>query len=133
MFLFINTAKENKIEVALFVVDKNKIKILRQISSKSLSDSLLILIDRLFKKEKITADKLKKIFVIKGPGPFTAVRIAIATANALAYGLKIPVIGVEFEKDKNIEYLIRHSLNQNKKEKKYVKDFDKKLIFFNIK
>lgn len=123
MFLFINTAEQNKTEVAIFIADKDKIKILRQIKSKSKSDKILVLIDKLFKKEKITADNIKKIFVIKGPGPFTAVRIAIATANALAYGLKIPVIGVEFKKDKNIQDLIMSVLNKNKnaKAKKYVK------------
>lgn len=123
MFLFINTAEQNKTEVALFNIVKNKIKILSKISSKNLSDKILVLIDKLLKKEKITPDKLKKIFVIKGLGPFTAIRIAIATANTLAYGLKIPIIGIEFKKDKNIQDLIMSVLNKNKnaKTKKYIK------------
>ena len=123
MFLFINTAKQEKTEAALFNIDGNKIKILSKISSKNLSDKILVLIDKLLKKEKITAGKLKKIFVIKGPGPFTAVRIAIATANTLAYGLKIPIIGVEFKKDTNIQDLITNILNKERRTwaKKYVK------------
>ena len=124
MFLFINTAEQNKTEAALFIANKNKIKILCQIKSKSKSDNLLVLIDKLLKKEKITANKLKKIFVVKGPGPFTAIRIAIATANTIAYGLKIPVIGVEFEKNKSIEYLIKRFLNKNTKAKEYVKPIE---------
>ena len=124
MFLFINTAEQNKTEIAFFSVDKNKIKILRRISSKSLSDNLLVLIDKLLKKERITANKIEKIFVVKGPGPFTAVRIAIAAANAFAYGLKIFVVGVEFKKDKSIEYLIKRSLNQNTKAKNYINSIE---------
>ncbi|NCF75432.1 MAG: tRNA (adenosine(37)-N6)-threonylcarbamoyltransferase complex dimerization subunit type 1 TsaB [Xanthomonadaceae bacterium] len=130
MFLFINTARKNKIEVALFDINKNnKIKILNKMTSRAKSDKLLIIIDKLLQKEKASLGKLKRIFVVNGPGPFTAVRMAIATANTLAYGLNIPVRGVKFEKNKNIENLIKFYCQPLKdmKIKKYVKpreDFD---------
>ena len=38
--------------------------------------------------------------MVKGPGPFTAVRIAIAHANTFSYALDIPVFGVKYEEDK---------------------------------
>lgn len=35
------------------------------------------------------------IIVYKGPGSFTGLRIGIAVANALAYGLQVPITGEE--------------------------------------
>jgi len=37
---------------------------------------------------------IKGIAVVKGPGSFTSLRIGIATANALAYGFGIRVLGI---------------------------------------
>ena len=42
---------------------------------------------------------VKNIFVVEGPGAFSALRIGIATANALSYGWKIPVIGIKLKKE----------------------------------
>lgn len=36
---------------------------------------------------------IEGIVVFKGPGSFTGLRIGISLANALAYGLRIPVVG----------------------------------------
>lgn len=51
-------------------------------------------IKELLKKAKIEWLQLNKIAVIKGPGPFTALRISIAVANTLAYGLNLPIWGI---------------------------------------
>ncbi len=37
--------------------------------------------------------KVSGIVVFAGPGSFTGLRIGITVANALAYGLKVPIVG----------------------------------------
>lgn len=38
-------------------------------------------------------DDLTGIIIFRGPGSFTGLRIGITVANALAYGLNVPVVG----------------------------------------
>jgi len=59
----------------------------------SQSEKLLPAIDALIKDSKASG-KLKGVGVVTGPGGFTSVRIGVAVANALSYGLKIPVVGL---------------------------------------
>ena len=69
------------------------------------------------------------IIVVQGPGGFTSLRIGIATANAMAWALQIPIIGVESNikslviSDKEIresdEKLIKSGLKKIKKIKKF--------------
>jgi len=77
------------------------------------SELALKTIDQLLKKNQITNDKLSKpnyklqvtnykleeIIVISGPGDFSAVRIGISIANALAYAWNVPIKAVELEKE----------------------------------
>ncbi|MDR0957206.1 MAG: tRNA (adenosine(37)-N6)-threonylcarbamoyltransferase complex dimerization subunit type 1 TsaB [Candidatus Nomurabacteria bacterium] len=41
--------------------------------------------------------KLSGVVVFRGPGSFTGLRIGITTANALAYGQNIPIVGTNGE------------------------------------
>jgi len=65
------------------------------------------------------------IIVVQGPGGFTSLRIGIATANAMAWALQIPIVGVEWKmsKDDPVELqdkqLINFGLNKIKKIKKF--------------
>ena len=40
---------------------------------------------------------IKGIVVFEGPGSFTGLRIGIATANAMAYGLQVPIVATQSE------------------------------------
>lgn len=91
MILLISTYDNSHFAIAV-----GEEKILRKkIVRKSFQQSELLLfeIDKLIQK-----NKLKNIIVVSGPGAFSGLRIGIATANALAYALKIPVVGVELKK-----------------------------------
>lgn len=115
MFLYINTAEDNKTEAALIDVSKaDNVKVINKVSSKIKSDRLLEVVDKLLQKEKITPKKLKGVFVVKGPGPFTAVRIGIALANTFSYALNIPAFGVEYEEGKNTKEMVDKTLKMVK-------------------
>lgn len=92
LILGLNTATSIS-QIALISDDKvlveNSWKAERNESEKLLPE-LQKLLDKTGKKWK----DLDKLVVVQGPGPFTALRVSIAVANALAYGLSIPVIGV---------------------------------------
>ncbi|PIR94386.1 hypothetical protein COT97_01615 [Candidatus Falkowbacteria bacterium CG10_big_fil_rev_8_21_14_0_10_39_11] len=58
------------------------------------SERLLDEIEKIIKKDKNELSDLGRIIVVIGPGDFSALRIGVATANALAYSLGIEVVGV---------------------------------------
>ncbi len=106
MQLYINTSQKNQIKVA--VKQGNKILIENNIIVEyNQSEKLLPTIDKMLKLKKINLKKIKKI-IVSNQGDyagFTALRIGIATANALGYALGIPV-----QSDKN-----NKTINKNKK------------------
>lgn len=85
---FIDTTKREEIKVGLGINGKHFEK-----KSKSQSDQILSLIDKLLKEKKIKLNQLDQIKVNIGPGSFTGIRIGISVANALGFALKIPVNG----------------------------------------
>ncbi len=66
-------------------------------SKKNLSSTLLVEIDKLLKRNKVKLKDLSGIAAYLGPGSYTGLRIGITTANALAYSLNIPIVGVRGE------------------------------------
>lgn len=57
------------------------------------SQTALILIDKLLKRNNIKPADLSEIEVNTGPGSFTGTRVGVAIANALGFGLDITVNG----------------------------------------
>lgn len=50
-------------------------------------------IHALLMSQKVSWEDITAIIVFRGPGSFTGLRIGITVANALGYGLSVPVIG----------------------------------------
>lgn len=90
MLLFIDTSDEEAVKLAL--IDKNIVW--HKFSSYNLSEDLILEIKKFFQKQKTNFEDLSKVAVVTGPGSFSKIRTAVATANALAFALKIPVLGI---------------------------------------
>lgn len=70
----------------------------------NLSEILIPEIQQFLQKYKVRLDQIKKVEVMAGPGPFSRIRTAVATANALAYALDLKqnLIRPVYSKDPNI-------------------------------
>lgn len=94
MILFLDTSSEN---TTVKILDY-KGEVLDQkiwLSKKNQSEELLFEIDRLIAKNKLSKSDIAKIIVVVGPGSYTGLRVGLSTANALAFGLNIPIFGVD--------------------------------------
>jgi len=98
MYLLINTA--NVDDFFLGLIDA-KGKFLAQgiyAGRYAQAEKILPCISQLLNDSGVSLVKLKGITIATGPGPFTALRIGIATANTLGWVLKIPVLGLPIKK-----------------------------------
>jgi tRNA A37 threonylcarbamoyladenosine modification protein TsaB len=91
MYLLISTENNSHFSLAVGASKIEKVKTIEKPYKQS--ELLLKTIVGLVKKKKIDG-----IIAIEGPGGFSALRIGIATANALAFSYKIPVVGVKLKK-----------------------------------
>jgi tRNA A37 threonylcarbamoyladenosine modification protein TsaB len=61
----------------------------------TMSDILLKKCDLLLSQHRIALTNIDAFVVFLGPGSYTSLRIAISTANALAFALNKPIIGIK--------------------------------------
>ena len=67
-------------------------------ATKNLSEQLLSETKKFLAKHKIRFKQINTLAVVTGPGGFSRIRTVVATVNALAFGLNIPVIGLPKDK-----------------------------------
>lgn len=116
MILIINTADQKEVFIGL--ADKGELAVQKKFQAQyRQAEKLLLEVDKLIQKQGIKLEKLKSIVVVSGPGPFTALRIGVVTANTLAWALKIPVAGVKLAEFDNIGELIKISEKKIKQAK----------------
>jgi len=92
MRLLISTEQNTHFSVAIGTSKVLKLKTIRKEYRQS--ELLLKTIDQL-----LGGKKPKAIFVVQGPGAFTALRTGIATANALGFAWQASVVGVKIKPD----------------------------------
>ena len=97
MYLYINTINHQKVEIGIIESDEQKL------SSTTFScqyqfqikNKLLKAINKILIKNKITLKNLDGIILANKSKEMTSLRIGISAANALAYSLNIPIIGIK--------------------------------------
>ena len=62
---------------------------------KSHASLLTVFIDEVLKENNLRAKDLNAVAVSKGPGSYTGLRIGVSVAKGIAYGLSIPLVGIE--------------------------------------
>ena len=81
--LFIDTHYKN-IVIVLYQ-NEELVDIVNKEVSKDHSVFIMPLLEELLKKNKITVHDLNEIYVCKGPGSFTGIRLCVTIAKTLAY------------------------------------------------
>lgn len=91
--LFIDTSQAAEMIIGLRSTGKFLVR--KKISApRRQSEKLLPAIDRLLASRNFTLRDLRQIAVVNQGDSFTALRIGVLTANALAYALRIPIVSV---------------------------------------
>lgn len=118
MYLVINTVIKDHIQLLLIKNQSDYIDGFWHVARKQ-SEKLLDLIGKFFKQNKVLLKNIKGISVVNGPGAFSSLRLACATANTIAFCLKIPVISVKLKEYNNIDKLVNQSIKKLQKEAKF--------------
>lgn len=117
MMLIINTAPKDYFEIIL-ARKKTDYKSLKVKGSFNQAEKVLPTIDKLLTKQEIKKENLRGIGVVVGPGGFTSVRIGVAVANGLGYGLSLPIAGIkadEFSDNRQLVEKVFDYLKNNTK------------------
>lgn len=96
LILAINTAS-SKTGIALFEVINSTVKILAKntwAAKNNEAEKLMPGIDKLLRKKKKTYEELNQIYVVKGPGSFTGLRVGVTVANTIASLVDAELIGI---------------------------------------
>jgi len=64
---------------------------------RQLTDMIHLKLQELVATASRSLNDIQGIVIFRGPGSFTGLRIGVSVANALAYGLHIPIVGQQTE------------------------------------
>ena len=107
--LYLDTS-ENKTNLGLIFENREDFIVFD--SDRRLSEILLTKINKLLVKNKTKIKDLNSIAVFRGTGSFTGLRVGVATANALAFSLQLPII--EISKKEGLTDSIKKSYEAKK-------------------
>lgn len=84
------------VQIGLFIADPQpRLIASTHINKIHASKELVPMLNRFLKEHTITLEQLPFIGVNQGPGPFTTLRVVIATVNGISFASNIPLIGVD--------------------------------------
>lgn len=92
MILFIDTSDFNALTL-IAVNDKGFKKLSSKVEFNENYKTNEFL-QKFLKREKIKLESIEKIIVCSGPGSFTGLRVGVSLAQALGFGLGIPVLAI---------------------------------------
>ncbi len=97
MLLFIDTSDFNNLNFALINGNKGTDEDIKEFSAKvAFNENYKTneFLEKFLKKSKVTPKHLTKVVVCSGPGSFTGIRVGVSLAQALGFGLNIPVVAI---------------------------------------
>jgi tRNA threonylcarbamoyladenosine biosynthesis protein TsaB len=80
-------------EVGLYE-DQKQLNYIKWQADRQLSSTLNFKIKEILNQSSISLESIGGVVVFKGPGSFTGLRIGFSVANALAYSLQKPIVGL---------------------------------------
>ncbi|MEI6237744.1 MAG: tRNA (adenosine(37)-N6)-threonylcarbamoyltransferase complex dimerization subunit type 1 TsaB [Candidatus Saccharibacteria bacterium] len=92
--MIILTLRTDKPESELAIFDDlTKLIEIKWLANRILADTIHLQIKKLLDDQNLSWQDIKGVVCYRGPGSFTGLRIGLSVANALAYGLQIPIVG----------------------------------------
>ncbi len=91
-------------KIVFSIITGNQSYTTTHLNSRENFDKFMNLILIFLKKNKTNLDDIRRIFVNRGPGKFSGVRISIATAKAISLSKNINLIGFDSKILKNGGY-----------------------------
>jgi tRNA threonylcarbamoyladenosine biosynthesis protein TsaB len=96
--MLILTIRTDKPEAELGLYeDDQQLAYLSWQAHRELAETIHFKIDELLGSQKASLPVIGGVVVFQGPGSFTGLRIGLSVANALAYGLAIPIAAAQGE------------------------------------
>lgn len=102
--LWLDTATMNQVTLGLELPHGWRQSTTR--TTRSTRDQLLNRIDRFLQRENISLHNLQGIGVVRGPGPFTSVRVGVTVANTLGFANSISVVGLRRRAEETLEHSV---------------------------
>lgn len=91
--MLILTLRTDKPEAELGLYDNaSQLAYSTWLAHRELAETVQQRIDAILKDQHKTLNDLRGVIAYEGPGSFTGLRIGLSVANALAYGLEIPIV-----------------------------------------
>lgn len=89
---FILTLRTDKPEAELGIYqDEKQLRHETWLAHRELAETIHKKLEEILNKSSISMNDLGGIVAFRGPGSFTGLRIGLSVANALAYGLQVPL------------------------------------------